>query len=421
MILSNSRLHSQINHKCSILSLFHFDSNNKDHFMTLSEDGELKEWGVNTETSSFMEIGPCVLVRPSDEILIQNKHKVPKIPKNDFISITKTLFFKNFIVLGYEDGLILVYQQNVQNWEKENEKDNTGQENKTDNKEINCYSNYFSLYYILLGHSQKITSLFYVESTNMLVTASDNCIVKIYDMETGHSLFHFNLDCVVDYILKKKKKSDKYLALICQEPYKLVINISKEPLSFNHYTFKYNNICQILPIKQDYYLLGKTSVIYLFNKYFEYQCEFTEGNKVDYQYFVQFNEKFCIFDLEGYMRFVNLNPKTNEIETEFKIRIGDDAISDCLVADKKYLLMTCCDGKVYGLDINKEIDLVWERNKMIEEEKLSEDMNKILDSKKNKKGGKGKEKEKEKGNKGEKKEKLPKIKTEKKGGTKKKK
>ena len=58
---------------------------------------------------------------------------------------------------------------------------------------------------------------------------------------------------------------------------------------------------------------------------------------------------------------------------------------------------------------------------MIEEEKLSEDMNKMLDSKKNKKGGKGKEKEKEKGNKGEKKEKLPKIQTEKKGGTKKKK
>ena len=60
-------------------------------------------------------------------------------------------------------------------------------------------------------------------------------------METGHSLFHFNLDCVVDYILCYEKKSDKYLALICQEPYKLVINISKEPLSFNHYTFKYNN------------------------------------------------------------------------------------------------------------------------------------------------------------------------------------
>ena len=410
MIIANNNVTAQIKHNNAIIALYHFDNNNKEHYVTLSEDGELKEWGLDPSSSTFTEIGPCNLVRPSDEILIQNKHKIPKMQKNDFVSITKSILFKNFIALGYEDGLVLVYQQDVQGWEKE--KENNGQDKE---KHINCYSNYFSLYYILLGHSQKITALFYVESTNMLVTASDSCIIKIYDMETGHSLYHFNLDCIVDNILYYEKKKEKYLAFVCQEPYKLVINISKEPLSFNHYTFKYNNICQILKTNEGYYLLGRTSVVYFFNNYFEYQHEYTDGDKIDYQYMVQFQKKFCIFDLEGYMRFVNLDKKTYSIQTEFKIRIGEDAMTSCMISEDKYLMMGCADGNVYGLNLVKEIDLVWERARMIEEEKLSDEMNRLFDSKKNKKG-----KGKDKGGKGDKKEKLPKIKTEKKGGKKKK-
>ena len=130
---------------------------------------------------------------------------------------------------------------------------------------------------------------------------------------------------------------------------------------------------------------------------------------------VQFQKKFCIFDLEGYMRFVNLDKKTYSIQTEFKIRIGEDAMTSCMISEDKYLMMGCADGNVYGLNLVKEIDLVWERARMIEEEKLSDEMNRLFDSKKNKKG-----KGKDKGGKGDKKEKLPKIKTEKKGGKKKK-
>ena len=51
---------------------------------------------------------------------------------------------------------------------------------------------------------------------------------------------------------------------------------------------------------------------------------------------VQFQKKFCIFDLEGYMRFVNLDKKTYSIQTEFKIRIGEDAMTSCMISEDKY-------------------------------------------------------------------------------------
>ena len=71
------------------------------------------------------------------------------------------------------------------------------------------YYNTFSLYYILLGHSQQIRCLYYVASKKVLVTSSDNCTVKIYDMNNGFSLYHFNLDCIVNKIILVEKENDK--------------------------------------------------------------------------------------------------------------------------------------------------------------------------------------------------------------------
>ena len=94
MIIANNNVTAQIKHNNAIIALYHFDNNNKEHYVTLSEDGELKEWGLDPSSSTFTETGPCNLVRPSAEILIQNKHKIPKMQKNDFLSITKSILFK---------------------------------------------------------------------------------------------------------------------------------------------------------------------------------------------------------------------------------------------------------------------------------------------------------------------------------------
>ena len=84
------------------------------------------------------------------------------------------------------------------------------------------YYNAFSLYFNLLGHSQQIWSLFYVESKKFLVTSSDNCTVKIFDMNNGFSLYHFNLDCIIKKIILSKKKNVQNLILLSDTPYKLI-------------------------------------------------------------------------------------------------------------------------------------------------------------------------------------------------------
>ena len=47
----------------------------------------------------------------------------------------------------------------------------------------------------------------------------------------------------------------------------LVIDIFKEPISFNHYTFKFNDNKQIIKGNKEFYLLGNS--IYKFNKEFD--------------------------------------------------------------------------------------------------------------------------------------------------------
>ena len=301
MILPNDDIKVITSHSSSVLQVFHFDINQPYHFMSLSDNGEIIEWIFEKNAKNTKEIEKCNLQRPSDEILSINKHELRKLKKGEYIKITAVTHFDNFLTVGYDDGLILVYQIEKQNLEtkksiinspskiekieEENledeehhehkKKDNiieSGNDNnkKTDEEIMNelslsiDYYNTFSLYYILLGHSQEIRCLYYVPSKKVLVSSSDNCTIKIYDMNNGFSLYHFNLDCVVNKITLIEKKSAKNLILLTEDPYKLIIDITKEPFSFNHYSFKYNNSLQLEKINNGYYLLGKREV-YLFD------------------------------------------------------------------------------------------------------------------------------------------------------------
>ena len=442
MIISNVKVITGIKHQNSIINIFHFENNHPTHFASLSEDGELIEWGFDLVQNSFVKMETCTLLRPSDDVLRKSKHKVLKIPKNDYMCITRSISFKNFIALGYEDGLITLYQQCIQNIEKketkeeitkspskeehndkveqneeneneeiedkeENDDDNKKEENSNkvkeesapvediqttteDNKtldKVSCYSNYFNLHYVLLGHTQKITSLQYIESTNMLVSSSDSSIVKIYNMENGHSLYHFNLDSAIDYIIYFEKKKDKFIGMISQEPYKLIINISKDPITYNHFTFKYNNISQILKSESGgFYLLGKSSIIYYFDSAFDFKEQYEDIEKTDYTYLCQYKKNLCVFDSYGYFRYIEMNKDKKAIITLFKIKFGEDAMTASFLVNGYYYLFACSDGTIYADDIDKEIEIYLQRKKMSEEDEFSNEMNLALENKKTKKG-----------------------------------
>ena len=473
MILSSDDIKIVTNHFSPVLKVFNLDFNKPYHFLSLSDNGEIVEWIFDKSTKNIKEIEKCNLQRPSDEILSINKHELRKLKKGEYIKITAVTQFDNFLTVGYDDGLILVYQIEKQNLEskksiinspskiekieEENQEDEehhehkkkddiieNGNDNKKTDEEIMNdlalsidYYNTFSLYFILLGHSQEIRCLYYVPSKKVLVSSSDNCTIKIYDMNNGFSLYHFNLDCIVNKMTLIEKKNSKNLILLTQEPYKVIIDISKEPFSSNHYSFKYNNSLQLEKINNGYYLLGKREV-YLFDNNFEYKATFSNLDQVDYFLLKTYKDNVILFDTYNYLeitQFQSMTPKKVEpepkknkkaaattkkgkndkkeeikevndqfgISTELKVKIGNNLINDCFIYEN-YAFCSCQDNNIYLVDLEEKKDLKYERTQMMIEDEISLQMMKNLsNAKSKKKGKKGKGKGKGKGKKKKKK------------------
>ena len=134
---------------------------------------------------------------------------------------------------------------------------------------------------MLHGRFGNNMNLSFYNNKKVLVTSSDNCTVKIYDMTNGFSLYHFNLDCIVNKIILQEKKNVQNLILFSEDPYKLIIDITKEPFSFNHYSFKFNNSLQLEKINNGYYLLGPR-MVYLLDSNLEYKATFTSLEPINY-------------------------------------------------------------------------------------------------------------------------------------------
>ena len=366
MLLPDDNVKIVTTHTNNVINIYHFDFDDEDHFLSLSDDGQIIEWSFNKETEEIKEIEKCNLVRPSDELLLTNNHQIPKIPKGDYIRITKSLIISNFIFLGYEDGLILVYLVEKQEKQKNEEEEEENQINKNTKN----YYNSYSLLFILLGHTQKITALYFVEDIKLLVSASDTSIVKVYNMENGHSMYHFNLDCIITKIELVEKKTGKNLVFLCDEPYKLVIDISKEPISFNHYTFKYNDGKQLIKGNKEFYILGNSTYIYKFNNDFDYVSTYSTVDKIDFDYICPFGNQFIIFDNDNFMRLCELKEikKENRINMVLRVKCGKDNINFCYNSMDKFLFSASQDNTVYFINIEKLKDLEWERNKMNEED-----------------------------------------------------
>ena len=458
MILPNEDVKIITSHSSPILKVFHLDFNKPYHFMSLSDNGEIIEWIFDLTTKKIKEMEKCELQRPSNEILSINKHELRKLKKGEYIKITSVIQFENFITIGYDDGLILVYQiekeaidakkpvvhpqdkieeENLEEEEHDQKKkafENERNENFMKSEEeifkelVNSidYFNTFSLYFILLGHSQQIRSLYYVPNKKVLVTASDNCTIKIYDMTNGFSLYHFNLDCIVNKITLIEKKNSQNLILLSEDPYKLIIDITKEPFSFNHYSFKYNNSLQLEKISNGYYLLSPR-VVYFFDNNFEYKGTFTNIEPSNYTLIKVYKENVMFFDNENYLQittFQSMTPKKQEpdpknkkaakntkgkkddkneevetntkefgIKTELKVKVGNDIINDCFIYDR-FAFCSCQDNNLYLIDLESKKDLKYERAQMIIEDEISLQMMKNLENAKTKKKGKGKGKSK---------------------------
>ena len=368
------------------------------------------------------------------------------------------IHFNNFLTVGYDDGLILVYQIEKQpidkkkpaidglqeKIEEENQEDEENQKGKEEapkersktSAEIMSdlissidYYNTFSLYFILLGHSQQVRSLYYVSSKKVLVTSSDNCTVKIYDMTNGFSLYHFNLDCIVNKIILYEKKNVQNLILLSEDPYKLIIDITKEPFSFNHYSFKYNNSLQIEKMNTGFYLLGPRQV-YQFDSNLEYKATFTSLDPINYSLIKVYKNNIILFDAENFIEMTSFqsmeeikpvedtknkkaaakpakgkNDKQEEvieksdqynIITEFKVKLGTDEISECYIFEQ-FGFCCCQDNNLYLIDLELKKDMRYERaNLALEDEASLQMMKNLANQKTKKKKGKGKDKKKKK-------------------------
>ena len=514
MLLPNEGITLLLKHSSSIKNIFHFDFNEQNHFISLSDEGEIIEWFFNIETLQISQISKFHLKRPNNELLLEKKHKIQELKKGKYYKITEVIQFENYIVVGYSDGIILVYQvskkQNTlknkdtkenkssksnkiimsdkkenedeagkeQNKEEKNSEENESEENeeneekeekeekslnleedkngtegdlnlggdqgeeeptgddkniKDKNEEINLeYYNYFSLYYVLLGHLQDISALCYIPEKKLLVSSSDDQTVKIFDFETGHLKYYFKLDFIVNKILyqstgRNKDSPNIVLTLLSNDPVKAIINLSSNPITFAHYFFKFNSLIQLEKINDKYYGLNKNNIVIL-DKNLNLEGTFISLNSADFKYFYKYKNDYLIADNENNIKIVELINKKKEepknknkknekkkpnkgkkdekeeeeektfekqIINDCKFKVGEDVINGFFVIDNIFFVY-CQDGKIFSVNYDK-IKENYERMQMaIEDIESLKLMLSLVNVKKSKKKGKSKKKDKKK-------------------------
>jgi hypothetical protein len=390
-------------HKSPLVGIHQFQNNESDHFISISEDSELKEWitlpdsYIKPNGEKYKDICTCTLSRPSDQFLIENRHKVSRANKNSQIiippKITKCLCFDNFIINGYEDGLILVWAQKVSHTPPTQFDDELNLINDLNNKiSDKFYTNTFSLYFVFIGHTHNIINIFYLRNRNYLISTSDDNSVKFYDFTNGNSIYKFSLDSTISHIFNfTDMKKNEYVILLAKESFKITINISKTPFSFTStlmqcHLNETNSCAQSLDGKY-HYLLGNKGNIFILDQGINLISEVIDKEVVGYMNILKFGSNFILFDNQRCLRFVEINLEKKEIVLLFKIQIGNDNVISSMihVANQNLVIMGSRDGKVYELDINGEKNLHWNRVRMRDEEKISVAFNTFLRAKSTKK------------------------------------
>ena len=105
------RVKKILSHSTCILYIGFFTNNDEEHFYSLSNNGELKEWLLNTDGSITL-IETSYLLRPGSEYLDYIGYPPTENSSNGHnISISAITVADNYLFCGYEDGLVIVWRQ----------------------------------------------------------------------------------------------------------------------------------------------------------------------------------------------------------------------------------------------------------------------------------------------------------------------
>ena len=105
------RVKKVTSHSSCILHIGFFTNNDEEHFYTLSNNGELKEWLLNPDGSIIL-IEVSYLLRPGSEYLDYIGYPPTENTTNGHnIIISYITVSDNLLFCGYEDGLVIVWRQ----------------------------------------------------------------------------------------------------------------------------------------------------------------------------------------------------------------------------------------------------------------------------------------------------------------------
>ncbi len=73
MLFPSDNVKTVTSHSNNIINIYHFDFDDEDHFISLSDDGEIIKQLFDKEKEEIKKIKRCNLVRPNDELLLNNR------------------------------------------------------------------------------------------------------------------------------------------------------------------------------------------------------------------------------------------------------------------------------------------------------------------------------------------------------------
>ena len=115
MEFNDMRVKKVLSHSSCILYIGFFKNNDEEHFYSLSNNGQLKEWLLNPDGSIIL-LETCYLLRPGSEYLDYIGYPPTEKSSNGHnIIISSINVSDNLLFCGYEDGLVLVWNQERRN------------------------------------------------------------------------------------------------------------------------------------------------------------------------------------------------------------------------------------------------------------------------------------------------------------------
>ena len=115
MEFNDMRVKKLLTHSSCILYIGFFKNNDEEHFYSLSNNGQLKEWLLNPNGSVIL-LETCYLLRPGSEYLDYIGFPPTENSANGHnIIISSINVADNLLFCGYEDGLVLVWNQERRN------------------------------------------------------------------------------------------------------------------------------------------------------------------------------------------------------------------------------------------------------------------------------------------------------------------